>query len=212
VAAVLAGVLGCALLTLLFWKPVLALSRVSISAADLPQTVAGYSAAGDYKPEASVQAALPGATILSRDYKNGGDGIGFTLVSATSRNGIHDPRLCLTGAGWRISDEHPERIPGTHVTMQVCQAATQNGPPDTLVGYFYLANGRLISSPTEIRTALLWSALLGRQSTPTYFFRFVLPLGSDAAAAHYQDAQMQAFAAQMWHALRPKVEAAVPGK
>jgi EpsI family protein len=207
VAAVLAVVLGGALLTLIFWKPVMKLSRVSITRADLPESVAGYRAAGDQKTDPTVLAALPGATVLSRSYAAaGGNGIDFTMVGATSRNGIHDPRLCLTGAGWRISDEHSEHLPGTDVTMQVCHAATQSGPPDTLVGYFYVVGNRVISSPTEIRTALLWSALLGRQSAPTYFFRFLLPLGSDRAASQAQDAQMHEFAAQMWQDMRPKVE------
>jgi EpsI family protein len=212
VAAVLAFVLCSALLTLIVWKPSVHPLPVPLTTADLPGAAAGYSAAGEDEISPAVQAALPGATILSRNYASDAGALDFTLVAATSRNGVHDPRLCLTGAGWRLSDEHSESLPGTDVTMRVCQAATTSGSPDTLVAYFYVVDGQVISSPTRIRAALLWSALLGRQSAPTYFFRFVLPVGSDPASMQEQHAHLQAFAAQMWQVLRPKISISHPAK
>src|SRR5579875_3059885 len=99
VAAVLACVLGSALLILFIWKPVVPSSRVLLTPADLPGTVAGYAAAADDVISPDVRQALPDATILSRGYASGEGALDFTLVGATSRNGVHDPRLCLTGAG-----------------------------------------------------------------------------------------------------------------
>lgn len=205
VAAVLAVVLGGALLTLTFWKPHVAQARTTITPSTVPTLVAGCPAAGDVPQSVATQQALPGATIIERLYAQGNSAIDFTLVGATSRAGIHDPRLCLTGAGWRLSDAHAERLPGTNVTMQVCEAATQTSTPDRLIAYFYVVNGRIISSPTAIRSALLWSALLGRQSAPAYFVRFTLPLSDGADANVRQHAKLDAFAEEMWHTLAPQM-------
>ena len=73
------------------------------------------------------------------------------------------------------------------------------------MAYFYLVNGRVLSDPTEIRGQLLWSALLGRQNTPAYFFRFVQPLGADAGTNAAQHARLVAFAAQMYRALKTRI-------
>lgn len=160
----------------------------------MPARVDGCVSAGDRPPDAFTQLALPGARLLSRTYASDvGGPIDFLLVSGTSRAALHDPRLCLSGT-LRLSDARTVRLPGTEAAMQTYQAASRPGPPDTEAAYFYVWNGRVISSPTEIRAALLWSALLGRQSAPVYFFRFLGPQG-----------RVDAFAARMWELVRGKL-------
>ena len=209
VAALLAAVSFSALLVLTFWKPDTRRVLLGPRSGDVPTALAGFESTGDYQMPASVQAALPGARILSRTYRDIAHGdagaVDFTLVSGSSRDSLHDPRYCLTGGGWRLSDFHAEALPGLGGRMAVCEAATTAAAPDQSVAYFYVVGGRVISDPTEIRAQLLWSALLGRQGTPAYFFRFVQPLAAGAGANAAQHARLVTFAAQMYRALKPRI-------
>ncbi len=210
VAALLAAVSISALLALTFWKPETRHVLIGPAGGDVPAALAGFESAGDQETPASVQAALPGARIVSRTYRDASQGedgaVDFTLVSGSSRDSLHDPRYCLTGGGWRLSDFHEESLPGTGTRMAVCEAATMAAaPPDQTVAYFYVVGGRVISDPTEIRAQLLWSALLGRQGAPAYFFRFVQPLAANAQANAARHARLVTLAAQMYQALRPRI-------
>ena len=211
VAAILVGVLGGAQVLLLCWNPAHARAQVGLATADVPAALAGYQSTGDYLQPAAVRDALPGATILSRSYQdtqgnasgNGTAPLDFVLVSGASRDSLHDPRYCLTGAGWRLSDVHEELLPGTSARMAVCEAATTSTSPDVTVAYFYFVNGHVISDPTQIRATLLWSALLGRQGAPAYFFRFLQPHAAGAEATAAQHARLVTFASRMYQAVRP---------
>lgn len=207
VAAVLVGVLGGAQALLFCWNPAHARALVGLTSAEVPAVLAGFQSTGDYQQPAAVRDALPGATILSRSYADSQAKtapIDFVLVSGASRDSLHDPRYCLTGAGWRLSDVHEETLPGTSAKMAVCEAATVSAAPDTTIAYFYIVNGQVISDPTQIRATLLWSALLGRTNTPAYFFRFVQPLAAEDGTPAARQARLRAFASQMYAALRPK--------
>lgn len=200
--ALLALTLGGALLAARLWNPPPAPPARLLAGADVPASVGGYVSTGDRPPDAFTQIALPGARILSRAYaQSDGDPIDFLLVSGTSRAALHDPRLCLSGS-LRLSDARAVRLPGTEAAMQSYRAARRPGPPDTEVAYFYVWNGRVISSPTQIRTALLWSALAGRQSSPVYFFRFIGPLD----AGPPDRGRLTAFAARLWESVRGKLK------
>lgn len=209
VAAVLALTLGGGWLAYTFWRPAPTPPARLLAGGDVPVLVDGYRSTGDRPPDAYTQMALPGASILARTYARPGDQIDFILISGTSREALHDPRLCLTGS-LRLSDSRTDHLPGTSVEMQTYQAADRPGPPDTEVAYFYVYNGRVVSNPTQIRTALLWSALLGRQSSPVYFFRFIHPLGAGAVQGDH--ARLEAFATQMWQSVQGKLGGAMPAQ
>ena len=169
----------------------------------MPLTLAGYTSTGDRPPDDYVKKALPGANILQRLYVQGDARMNFLLISGTQGGALHDPRLCM--GSLLLSAPQTESLPGTPVTMQVYHASSQPGAlPDQLVAYFYVGNGKVISSPTEVRMALFWGDLFGRTNAPVYFFRFIQPLGPDS------DARLQAFATQTWQALRPKMGASAP--
>ena len=89
--------------------------------------------------------------------------------------------------------------------MQRNEAATVSALPDTSLTYFYIVNGRAISSPTEIRIALLESALWAGTMLPFTFFALFspstpTPLRPSAATPIFR------FAAQMWRDLQPKLQ------
>jgi hypothetical protein len=69
----------------------------------------------------------------------------------------------------------------------------------------YLVNGRVVNQATQIRAAMLWSALLGRRGTPVYFLRVTRPLDSDPRQEALGHAAMLQFAAKMWKTLQPRL-------
>jgi len=180
---------------------------VTVPSSEVPLSVTGYASAPDnaetYKRQAQAETYIPRSQVISRTYRSGSDTIDFLLVSGSGRTALHDPRLCLTGSGWRLSNARTEPIPGTPLLMERNEAATVSPTPDTSLDYFYIIKGRPVSSPTEIRFALMESALLGRDNAPVYFFRFIQPLSSDPAVAQRDHQRLQAFAAEMYRALRP---------
>ena len=205
VAAVLVLALSAAFGALRGWHPARPPRAVGLPTAAVPVVIAGFRSDGDRPPTDFIQKALPGATIIDRSYHQGAASLDFLLISGAHGVALHDPRLCL--GGWLLAAPQTERLAGTPVTMQVYHASTHAGAaPDLVVAYFYAANGRIISNPSQIRSALIWGDLLGRQDAPVFFFRFVQPLAPDPEAARLQHQQLQAFAADTWLALRPKIE------
>ena len=180
---------------------------VVVPSSQVPLSVAGYVSTPDnaetFKREAEAEVYIPRSQVISRTYTSGTDTIQFLLVSGAGRTALHDPRLCLTGSGWRLSNARTEPVPGTPLQMERNEAATVSPTPDTSLDYFYIIKGKPVSSPTEIRFALMESALLGRDNAPVYFFRFIQPLNPDPARAASDHAHLQAFAAEIWRTLRP---------
>ena len=109
----------------------------------------------------------------------------------------------------QIQDDHLETLPGTGVEARACRAetgASAGGGFDII--YLYLVNGRIVNSATQIRAAMLWSALLGRRGTPVYFLRFTRPLSSDPRQDARGHAAMLQFATILWAQLQPRLQPA----
>ena len=198
-ALTLCGTLGAAH----FWRPSLDSFPAGVASADVPAVVAGDASHGDLPPGDYLMSALPGSKMLFRTYGSGSDAIDFLLLSGTAGVALHDPRLCLSG--FRLSDPRTLPVPGTPIVMQTYAGCTTSGLPDLSVAYFYVVNNRVISSSSRIRLAMLENALVGRQSTPVYFFRFIEPLSSDPALAARRQAHLQQFAAALWRSLQPRI-------
>lgn len=204
-AALLVLLLVAALLTAMVWKPTPPAKFIGIKTQDVPRAVDGFSAPTDYVMPPEVLTALASADIVSRSYARGGDSIDFVAIGGTDRNALHDPRSCLVGAGWRLADDHAESLPGTSITVHDCHAVGQPDSPGLDIIYLYVVNGKVINQVTDIRTAMLWSALLGRKNTPVYFLRFTKPLADNPAQQAADHAELKQFTAKMWTALEPKL-------
>jgi EpsI family protein len=204
-AALLTALTAATFLTAMIWKPAPPPRFAGLTTQEVPRTVAGYTAPTDYEMTPEVRAALSSADIVSRDYTRGTDAVDFVLIGGTDRNALHDPRSCLVGAGWRLDDDHAEALPGTGITAHACHAVGQPGATGLDIVYLYVVDGRIIDQVTQIRTAMLWSALLGRKNTPVYFLRFTRPLADDAQRRAGDHQEMTQFAAAMWTALRPRL-------
>ncbi|MDQ2798199.1 MAG: EpsI family protein [Armatimonadota bacterium] len=204
--------IGAALATAMVWKPAPPPRFAGISGQDVPRALDSYRCAADDAVPADVKAALSSADLLSRTYtENGampGDAINFVLIGGTDRSALHDPRSCLIGSGMQIENDHLERLPGTNVDVRVCHAVGTNGAGGLDILYLYVVNGKVVSQATQIRAAMLWSALLGRRGTPVYFLRFTRGLAADPNASVQEHDSLQRFASKMWITLQPKLRPA----
>jgi hypothetical protein len=214
-ASLLIILFGASLATAMVWKPAPRSRYAGLSGRDVPRSLGGYAAASDDPISPEVQAALASADILSRTYRYDlrGPGIGketvnFTLIGGTDRSALHDPRSCLIGAGMQLQNDHLERLPGTNVTARVCYAVPSdksNANSYDLI-YLYVIHGKVVTQVTQIRAAMLESALLGQRGVPVYFLRFTRSLnGSDFSSEARSHARMQQFAAVMWKCLQSKL-------
>ena len=201
--------IGAALATALVWKPAPPSQFAGLSGQDVPRSLGGWVAGPDEPVPADVQAALASANLLSRTYRPSAqsaadyDAFNFVLIGGTDRSALHDPRSCLIGAGMQVEGDHLERLPGTGAQARACHAVGGAGGFDMI--YLYLVNGRVVSEATEIRAAMLWSALLGQRGTPVYFLRFTRRLRGDPRQDALSHAAMLQFAAKMWTRLQPRL-------
>ena len=111
-----------------------------------------------------------------------------------------------------MESDHLERLPGTEIEARACRAVGGASGDKTAgfdIIYLYLVNGRVVNEATQIRTAMLWSALLGQRGTPVYFLRFTRPLSSDPRRNASGHAAMLHFATEMWTALQPRLRPAL---
>ncbi|MEO7716608.1 MAG: exosortase-associated EpsI family protein [Capsulimonas sp.] len=205
-AYLLVIIFAAALLTSKVWSVPRPPKFIGVASAEVPHSVAGYTAGKDLVMPPEVTKALGSGDVIERAYEGGGAvPIDFVLIGGTDRSALHDPRSCLVGAGWRLENDHTEAIPGANIAARSCRAVgNPNGPSQDML-YVYVVDGKIIDSPTQIRFAMLKSALIGQQGTPVYFLRFMCPLDTNEANAEANHASMQAFAKDMWESLKQKV-------
>lgn len=195
---------GSAAVTAWAWKPAPPTRFAGLSSDQVPRVVAGMTASADLEQPQEVKEALASAALISRRYTAGLDEIDFSLIGGTDRNALHDPRNCLRGAGMQMENEHTEHLPGTEVDAYALHAVGQPGMSDWDTLMFYIVDGKIVSSVSSTRVAMLESMFLG-QSKPVYLLRFERPLDKDPKTAAAYHIRMQRFAAQMWIELRPKL-------
>ena len=215
----LALLIGAALTVAMAWKPAPPPQFAGLSSRDVPRSVGGYAAGPDDPVPADVQAALASARLISRTYRPApqsqspaDSALGFVLIGGTDRSALHDPRSCLIGAGMQVEGDHLERLPGTGIQARACQAVGAANAGGFDMVYLYLVNGRVVNQATQIRAAMLWSALLGQRGTPVYFLRFTRPLQTDPRRDALDHAAMLQFAAEMWTRLQPRLRPAARGE
>ena len=215
----LALLIGAALVTAMVWKPAPPPKFAGISGRDVPQSVGGYVSGADDPVPADTQAVLASATLTSRTFQAppeslAPDPLNFVLIGGTDRSALHDPRSCLIGSGMEVQNDHLELLPGTQIQARSCRAmggmnadgGTNSGGFDII--YLYLVNGHIVNQATQIRAAMLWSALLGQRGTPVYFLRFTRSIHSDPRLDAAGHAAMLHFASDMWTRLQSKLMSA----
>ena len=204
----LAGLLAAALLSAFVWKPPPPPKFMGISTAWVPLQLAGFTGQ-DIPVNAVTRAALSSAQIVSRSYR-APDGmlLDMTLIGGTDRTALHDPRSCLVGAGFRLGDDHLESLPGVSPDAQVRVCNATKGSDQANSGYdiiyLYVTHKHVVASASEIRLALLESALLEQNDAPVYYLRILAPAASGSAGAA-RHARLMEFTAKLWNQLSPHI-------
>lgn len=207
VGYLLASVVALALLTAMVWKPAPPARFTGLDKVPIPSQVGAFR--GQVVPvDAETRNALVSAQVTARRYTApNGMTVDLTMIGGTDRSALHDPRSCLVGAGWQLSDDHVEHLPGSDVAARVCHAQPENGGAGLDIEYLYVSGGRVISSATQIRLALLEAALLEQNDTPVYYIRLITPLPSDQAGQSKEHAELQQFAGLLWRKMGPALGA-----
>lgn len=185
----------------------------------LPDNIAGFTLRGDNPVSEPVRAALAAADLVSRTYADNRGTIDVTLIGGTDRSALHDPRSCLIGAGWRIEDDHTVTLPSTNgkpgPLARACRVVSDTSGETLEVLYLYVVNGQIVNEVTQIRSQMLFSALIGRKNTPVCFVRFMRPISTATGTSAEQttnsnQTRFMAFAGQMWERLQiPQTQAPV---
>jgi hypothetical protein len=197
--------LTAALITSATWKRPKPEPFHGLVSADVPTTMDGCTSEGDIELAPEVALALNSASYVSRVYGCGVNTIAVDLIAGTDRSALHDPRSCLIGDGWRLAEDRTEHLPGTNIDVRAMHAVGKSGSAGSDIVYFYIVNGRAINEVSDIRMAMLWSALLGRKNTPAYYFRFAQSLDANGTISPERHQRLLAFASKMWAGMQDKV-------
>lgn len=176
------------------WKAQSAPPFVGLTEMALPARVGKLKAKGPLPVDTLVSKAIPTADIRRHLYAlPSGESIELTLIAGRDRDSLHDPRSCMVGAGWQIENDRVEPLKGTQISLRRC-TLTQ-GTQRFEVLYGYVAEGKVLAEPTQIRGRMLAAALLGRRGSPVCFFRLLYPAG------HIPASEVDSFAAELWQVL-----------
>jgi EpsI family protein len=109
---------------------------------------------------------------------------------------VHSPRSCLPGGGWQMRVFGQRELPGIRYNGQpvrVNRAVIELGNQRSLVYYWFVQRGRIITNEYAVKWYLFWDSLT-RQRTDGALVRLGMPLPSTASMAH-ADEELTAFAA-----------------
>jgi hypothetical protein len=219
-ALVLSAIFVCANAAALLWRPASAARAETAMAITVPEKVGPFVSQGDVPMPPEVKEALASATMIARSYSGGGPlPLDFILIGGTDRSALHDPRSCLVGDGWRITEDRSETLAGAGIPVRTCRivkGGEGDGQPAAAYEmlYLYVVDGQVVERVTQIRGRMLAAALLGSKGAPTYFLRFVRPLSADEPGAGSENATaeppsedggLRRFAAAMWSEISPKM-------
>ena len=178
----------------------------ALNQSEIPRSFPGYPICADVPVDSAVREILSTGDIIEREYGDGPESINFVLIGGEDRDSMHDPRLCLTGGGKKLVNDHIERLPGTDVDARVYLAKSAPGDPNLDVMYFFLNDGHVRNEYADIRRSMLWNELIGHKSGPIFFFRFIRIVDPNKIENKVEHRAMARFAAQMWLAMGPKLK------
>lgn len=167
----------------------------------IPMKIGNYTGISLVVPEETKRTLKP-AQVIDRQYNSINDGsVDFALVFGENRDALHDPRACLLGAGGTIADDR-EEILTEGIKVRSCRVTFSGERKSSLqIIYFYLTREGIVSSPTKIRSKLLWDSLALGRKEPVYFLRFVIQ--DDGSAETHQ--KLRDFVCEAWSATHKKL-------
>jgi EpsI family protein len=122
----------------------------------------------------------------------------YVAYYSSQRKGesVHSPRSCLPGGGWQMRDFGQRELAGIRYNgqpLRVNRAVIELGDQRSLVYYWFVQRGRIITNEFAVKWYLLWDALT-RQRTDGALVRLVEPLRRGESEVQ-ADRDLSAFAA-----------------
>lgn len=108
---------------------------------------------------------------------------------------VHSPRSCLPGGGWQMRGFGQREVPGVQYNgqaLRVNRAVIELGDQRSLVYYWFVQRGRIITNEFAVKWYLFWDALT-RQRTDGALVRLIEPLRRGESEAE-ADRDLTAFA------------------
>jgi hypothetical protein len=159
-----------------------------------PRSFAGWTAGPDIPTDPDVQAQLPTAHILERNYTNArGQIANLMLVTATDDEDFHKPTACLPAQGWTLREQTIADMDGLPVRMVDAQREHQG----FTIFYYWVK----LNLPPPPEHSLLAAALKVRKRIAheemSLFVRLTMPDSPQDQPA------LQQFTREVWNALPP---------
>jgi exosortase D (VPLPA-CTERM-specific) len=193
-AAVLTAQLAAS--SLLPQRPEIIPMRASLS--EFPSAVLGRNA-HPVAMEQVYQDALKLDDYLLADYVDAaGSPVNLYIAYYSSQRkgeSVHSPRSCLPGGGWQMRDFGQRDISGVRYNgqpLRVNRAIIELGDQRSLVYYWFVQRGRIVTNEFAVKWYLFWDALT-RQRTDGALVRLVEPLSRGESEAQ-ADRDLAAFA------------------
>lgn len=184
-ATLLMLLFGAGWLATALTKPPPPIASIPLTDVIIPRHLLDYVGL-DTPVDPATRVALAGTHLIARTYRRGGEMVQCVVMSGEAPGTLHDPRDCLMGSGWRVADEHDERLADGQ-PVRACRAVERPGAPDLDVLYLFVVDGRVTSDLASVRAIMLWDALKGRSQGPNYLVRLAAPLpdrSQDEVLAH----------------------------
>ena len=159
-----------------------------------PRQIADWKSNENIPTDPEVQAKLPTAHILERDYTNSSGKIAnLMLVTATDDEDFHKPTACLPSQGWALQHRQTILIDGQTVNVL---NAIQNNSGFTVLYYWIKLKG----SPPPSHSLLGAAATLRRHLVHEEMSLFVRVVMTDRPEDR---TDLDRFTALVWQKLQP---------
>jgi EpsI family protein len=179
-------------------KPDISLPRKVLD--EFPKRLGDWAAVSDQQMDRQSIETLQVDDYVMRSYRNS-EGKSISLYigyfkSQRERKGIHSPRLCLPGAGWRPihTEVHQMEVPGSSAEIvPVNKYVVEKGLDRQLFLFWYHGRGRIYASEYWNKIYLMWDGLT-RKRTDGALLRVNNPiLGNTEDALKIQSDFIQLF-------------------
>lgn len=148
----------------------------------LAQSLGDWKMVSQSKEDGALKKQLPTATVLERLYRDShGRLVQVVLVTAESRDDLHNPEICLPSQGWSLVSSSARNVEGD--VQRYISAAQGDSHADVLywmTGYY---SPPLPSNPILGGIRRVRDRLVGRQEGMSLFVRLLAERSDVSAAA-----------------------------
>jgi hypothetical protein len=151
----------------------------------LPRKVGRFDAAMgpeeicSYKMEQSTYDILRPWGIIARVFANGPEQYDVVAIVSRSKESFHDPQICFTAQGWRLSNQrHDTIVTKTRGSVPITLVDMELGGAKTVAMYFFKTQQGYFGDMGAVKSAMLMYKLTHFMKDDEGAFIRVIPKGS----------------------------------